>query len=521
MRSGYQADGAPNTESRKRYLEMLTHDIRSALGGAIGALEQIDPDALDDKSRRFYEGALTSALAAGRLFDGALDLEAIENNDFALAKEPTNLDAFLTETQRRWSAAAAARGIGLEVRRSTALPTEIEADRVRLSRVIGNIVDNAIKYTEKGTVQVLAEVNGKGNLNISVADNGPGFSPDALDRLFEFRGRPKNASRPGTGLGLHIAHLIVSQMGGKVRVNQAALGGAVVTVCLPGNLFLDDPATEAARPGDSPTIANADLPDLSHLNILLAEDNATNQIVVTEMLEAMGARFSVASDGVEALQLFETGVFDLALLDIEMPRLSGLEVIRAIRSRNDDRARIPIVALTAFAMRDHQEKISNAGADGLIAKPILGIENLGEALLTYMRRRARPMPVSLGAKEGEARTNDAAEILIDDAVFGALERSIGSAKMSELLGKVSTDLADVRDGLAQGIRTKSSTDVRSSSHVLISVAGAIGAISTQQAAEWLNRAANAEDWSQVRTTGEVCLTRIGQLLNVVETKLNS
>ena len=123
--------------------------------------------------------------------------------------------------------------------------------------------------------------------------------------------------------------------------------------------------------------------------VLLAEDNPTNQMVATQMLRALDAEVTVASDGIEALERFEAGEFDLVVVDIEMPRLSGLDVIRAIRARGDARAGVPIVALTAYAMREHRERIAEAGANGLISKPITSIEALGREP-DRPRRAARP-----------------------------------------------------------------------------------------------------------------------------------
>lgn len=504
-----------SSETNRRYLAMLTHDIQSALGGCIGALERLEGVVLDDASQQCVDGALVSALAASRLFAGAVDLDAIDNDQFSLKIDAIQANNLLSETYRRWVVPASTKGLALKIVRDAQLSDTIEVDRERLSRALGNVIENAIKYTSKGVVLVEARPVGKsGAVTFSVTDNGPGFSADALKRLFEFRGRPDNSAQPGSGLGLHIANLLVSQMGGTIDVENTVEAGAKVTISIPDVLPDYDTVVSENRPHNVSVsvIPSVRLPDLSQLNVLLAEDNATNQIVVTQMLDAMGAKFTVASDGVEALQVFEQQEFDLALLDIEMPRMSGLEVIRAIRSRRDDRANTPIVALTAYAMREHQEKISQAGADGLIAKPIMGIEELGEALLGYWRRR----DVSLAS---EAIVSGPPKDLIDEAVFGALESSIGKSKMVELLGKVSQDLTEVQNGIQGGLTSKDSGPVRAASHVLISVAGAIGAISTQQLAERLNRSANAGDWPMVGRLGTSCLTRIDDLLTVLESRL--
>ena len=129
-------------------------------------------------------------------------------------------------------------------------------------------------------------------------------------------------------------------------------------------------------------------PTSAGLRVLLAEDNPTNQMVASQMLRALKAEVIVCSDGVEALERFEAEPVDLVVVDIEMPRLSGLDVIRAIRARGDARAQVPIVALTAYAMREHRERIAAAGANGLISKPITSVEALGRGLAAHVAPRA-------------------------------------------------------------------------------------------------------------------------------------
>jgi CheY-like chemotaxis protein len=225
---------------------------------------------------------------------------------------------------------------------------------------------------------------------------------------------------------------------------------------------------------------------LAKRRILLAEDNPTNQMVASQMLRALDAEVIVCADGVEALERFEVEPVDLVIVDIEMPRLSGLDVIRAIRGRGDMRAAVPIVALTAYAMREHRERVGAAGADGLIAKPITSIEALGRELAAYVGPRR-----ALAACTAETAV-DAYDLVIDRAVFEALCEAVGKETMAELIDKVIADLSSAKADLAAALDGLDRAQIRSASHILISVAGALGAVRLQASARALNTLAHTD-----------------------------
>ncbi len=506
------------TSRRNRHLAMLSHDLKSALTGVIGGLKQIETEKLNTSDLKHRDGALASALEASRLLDGILDIEAIESGQFELNNEVTNLEGFLAEIYRRWTARAEWKNLSLKVYMDGDLPKTVELDRGRLSRVLGNLLDNAIKYTERGKVEISVQIQDNNQLSFTICDDGPGFSEEALDSLFEFRGRPANSTKPGSGLGLYISQSLLSQMGGEIKIcNRMGRGAeAVVTVETEVSEHIGEDDERAASVTIFPTTK---LPDLSGLSILLAEDNITNQMVVTQMLDAMGAQFEIASDGVEALEKFEGHDFDVLLLDIEMPRLSGLDVIRAIRSRTDKKQAQTIIALTAYAMREHREKISVAGADGLIAKPILGIEDFGVDILNYYNRASGSTGAHLRAVQAN-NTAPANDALVDLAIYQNLENTIGKDTMQELLSKVAIDFTSIKDGIQSGLDSKDKRSVSASSHMLISVAGAIGAVSTQEAAQALNKACHHGGWTEIGTHSDTCLTNIGELLRFTEGKIH-
>ena len=506
MVSQLQSDMSSSVH-RDRYLAMLSHDLRSALGSVIGALSQIDENGLDPIAARHHDSAILAARDASQLLDGILDLEAIEKNEFALDPTDTHLGEFLAAIERRWSSRAAAKSIALTVETAGDLPAFVNLDRGRIMRVVGNLVENGIKYTEKGAVRVIVDA-ADGFLSFHVSDTGPGFSEDALKTLFEFKGRPANAEKPGSGIGLYIAKTLLDQMGGAISVTNN--GGAHLCARIPLSVVeAEEPPTDA---GQLAVFPGSRSPDLSGLRILFAEDNMTNQLVVTQMLRAMGAEFETAPDGMEALQLFENGQFDVVLLDIEMPRMSGLDVLRRIRSRTDDLRNIPVIALTAYAMREHRERINEAGADGMIAKPILGLEEFGNAILQH----ASILPQA--ATDVSQAANDGAPTTENANSFEALETTIGADLMDELMSKVVIDLDDVREGIEAGLAKNDISKIKSASHVLISVAGAIGMEHTQHAAESLNRAAYRGDATKIADMAASCLTGIGEILRLADNR---
>ena len=298
------------------------------------------------------------------IFGGTEDLDS---------DKPLNIEKEVGLLVQRWHDQAAAAQLEFDVHIAPDVATLGAIDRTDFHRIFNNLVGNAVKFSRGGAISLGVAVSGT-DVVISITDGGPGFSEAALAMLFQCRGRAENSTYEGSGLGLYISEMLVTEVGGSISVKNNPEEGACVTVRFPMSV---SNAVILPRP------PIGQLPDLSHLNILLAEDNVTNQVVVTQTLKSMDARVSVASDGVQALAMFGEDNFDVVLLDIEMPRMSGLEVLREIRSRDDAKTGTPLIALTAYVMQEHREQINTAGADSIIAKPIASIEALGRQILKY------------------------------------------------------------------------------------------------------------------------------------------
>lgn len=222
--------------------------------------------------------------------------------------------------------------------------------------------------------------------------------------------------------------------------------------------------------------SNAGLGWLRGKRILLAEDNITNQMVATQMLDALGAKVDVANDGVEALEMLNQRDYDLYLIDIEMPRVSGLDVIRSIRRAAAPLRDAPVIAVTAYALREHREKITEAGADGLIPKPLLGIEQFGRDI------------VALADRSFERGGGEAGEEMVSLEIFEGLRESVGVPAMGELLEKIDADLSRAEASIAEATRSADRKALGAATHILVSVAGAVGAVKLQSMAMRLSRA---------------------------------
>lgn len=251
---------------------------------------------------------------------------------------------------------------------------------------------------------------------------------------------------------------------------------------------------------------NQDLPDLSNFRILLAEDNITNQMVVTKMIALMGGSFEIASDGVEAIELFQAQNFDLAILDIEMPRKTGLDVIKFIREYGGAKSQTPIIALTAYVLDEHREKILKAGANGIIAKPLTDVKSFGATVRSYMVEN----------EEEDVDGSVHSENIVDYDIYNGLIETIGKESAPELLQKVEEDLQSILRNLEQAGELKSAEDVRAQTHILTSVAGVIGAKGTSSLAIKLNQAAKSDDWEDIEPMLEKCANCIEELAAFVK-----
>ena len=382
-----------------RELAMLRHDIRGALMGVIGGRRADGGGRARRRGPRRRSSASPPRRGRSPAWSARPRRRARRGRaGGAGASRPRR---FLAHLRRRYAAEAADRGLALRGRgRRRACRAALWSIAVALGRMLDNLVGNALKFSDAGTVRLTLARAADGSVVFRVADEGPGLAGRG--------GRAARRAAPAQGLGLEIVRTLADRLGAELSLGNRPGGGVEAVLRFPPEVADERRRAAAARPAS----------DLAGLRVLLAEDNPTNQMVASQMLRALNAEVTVCADGVEALERFEAEAVDLVVVDIEMPRLSGLDVIRAIRARGDARAQVPIVALTAYAMREHRERIAAAGANGLISKPVTSVEALGRGLAAHVTRRAPPR--RRGGR-GRGRATPGGPV-IDQATYEALVR---------------------------------------------------------------------------------------------------
>lgn len=469
-------ESLPPDEAKRIRLTLLSHDIRSAVSDVLGGLRLVDYESLDKSTAEHFGRIRTASELLARLLENAADAFLGESAMIDPPDQIVSLSRLSADIQARWSAIAREKGIEFEISVSSNLPDQIGVERLELERILSNLLGNAIKFTDAGKVRLRIEKCSAQGLLFFVSDTGPGFSQEALDMLFEFDGRPAENEKPGSGLGLYIAKQMADQLGAELLVQNTGSNGALTILSIPKTSF----GIIAPLPLNSEP-----LPEFPGLRVLLAEDNRTNQLVASAMLRRLGAECTIADDGIRALHLLRQGGYDIALVDVEMPKMNGLDVMRELRRHEESNTipALPVLAVTAFVLRANREAIFAAGADGIIAKPITAIEQFAGSIADVLQR-----PI-IGS--------DGPDVPIDRDQFQRLLELSGTPGSEELLSRLRNDFSNVRTGLFRALSSADAKMVRSHAHVLISLAGSVGATSLLETARLLHDENQLQIWNDM------------------------
>jgi len=353
------------TRAKSTFLANMSHELRTPMNGLMGVAALLAQEPLTERQAELVSIIQASGSTLDRLLADLLDISRMEAGGLEILSAPFNLAGAVSEICALFAPMAAEKALSLRIEVDASADADFLGDAARIKQVVTNLLSNAIKFTETGEVVVAANVR-DGTAGVTVTDTGIGFDPAQKAKLFaQFEQADGSVTRRfgGTGLGLAISRDLAERMGGEITAENRPEGGSRFALVLPLAPAEIQPAlTSVADPAGEPVAAQ----------VLVVDDNSTNQRVLSLILQGAGIESSLADDGQKAVEMWRDNAFDMIFMDIQMPVMDGLTAVKTIRDaeRQSGRSRTPILMVSANALPEHVDASRAAGADGHVAKPV-------------------------------------------------------------------------------------------------------------------------------------------------------
>ncbi|MDH2013717.1 ATP-binding protein [Pseudomonas juntendi] len=394
LNQAHQRATAAN-EAKTVFLATMSHEIRTPLYGVLGNLELLSLTELNERQRHYLQIIENSSAVLFQLISNVLDVTKIESGQMAFEHAAFDPRQLVDDAQASFKATAQGKGLQLDAEIDAQVPAQVQGDAGRIRQILHNLLGNAIKFTPSGRVRLRLIVHERNAQDVllqwQVTDTGKGIPEKALEHLFKPFYQVSAGQEGGAGLGLSICARLSESMGGTMRVvSEPGLGSSFsLFIRLPVVIALSQAVKAVPR-----VVSQAASAPLK-LCVLVAEDNPVSQAVLREQLEAIGVSPTVAADGQQALQLWQSKTFDLVITDINMPKVNGYELARQLREAG---VQAPIIGITANALREEGERCLQAGMNAWVVKP-LSLGALRQVLMSHCHGLSEPYVANDSGKE--------------------------------------------------------------------------------------------------------------------------
>ncbi|MFT8209483.1 MAG: aerobic respiration two-component sensor histidine kinase ArcB [Symbiopectobacterium sp.] len=484
-RKRYQ-DALENASREKTtFISTISHELRTPLNGIVGLSRILLDTHLDAEQEKYLKTLHVSAITLGNIFNDVIEMDKQERRKVQLDNQPIDFIGFLADLENLGGLLAQPKGLQLVVEQHPPLPQRVITDGTRLRQILWNLLSNAAKFTQKGNIVVRVWHDSGSQLRFDVEDSGMGIPEDELEKIFAmyYQVKDKHGGKPatGTGIGLAVSKRLAQNMGGDIHVTSTQGKGSCFT------LTVTAPALE-----DEVIVGGEDELPLPALNVLLVEDIELNVVVARSVLEKLGSSVEVAMTGQEALTMFDPDEFDLVLLDIQLPDMTGLDVARELRKKYAGQDLPPLIALTANVLRDKKEYL-DAGMDDVLSKP-LAVPALTAVIKQYWDYQDEPeQDVTDDAVQEPVR-----EALLDIPMLQQYLDLVGPSLIHQSLAMFEQMMPGYLAVLDSNMTARDQKGIAEEGHKIKGAAGSVGLRHLQQVAQQIQTTTLPAWWDNVQ-----------------------
>jgi len=466
-RKRYQDALERASRDKTTFISTISHELRTPLNGIVGLSRILLDTELSDEQEKYLKTIHVSAVTLGNIFNDIIDMDKMERHKVQLDNQPVDFTSFRADLETLSGLQAQQKGLSFVVEPTLPLPHKVITDGTRLRQILWNLISNAVKFTQQGQVTVRIRYDDNEMLRFEVEDSGIGIPPVEQDKIFAmyYQVKDKHGGKPatGTGIGLAVSRRLAKSMGGDITVTSELGKGSrfVLTVHAPA-------VAEEVEDG----FADDEMP-LPALNVLLVEDIELNVIVARSVLEKLGCSVDVAMTGTEALAMFTPGEYDLLLLDIQLPDMTGLDISRQLTQNYAREDLPPLVALTANVLKDKKEYL-DAGMDDVLSKP------LAVPALTAMIKKFWDTCEDEEESTVDAVDNDKAQTLLDIPMLEQYLEIIGPKVIVDGITMFEKMMPGYIAILESNLTARDQKGIAEEGHKIKGAAGSIGLRRLQQ-----------------------------------------